>query len=310
MWSILCSFFPLLYNLNFSEGFLYMKLLLLSFAILFGSSAFSANRDNALGDLRFDFAAPVVYGVPSTPDPVNPVGSIVYDISTNTFKGLFNSGWGLITQGSSTSPTVHTYTSGTGSWSRPSGCLYIKVKMVGGGGGGGASGTASFGSASAGGASSFATLAAGGGGAGSQTTSATGGTASLGSGPLGTVIAGARGGGASFTNLSVVQIWGGMGGATPFSGAGGGGTDGAAGTDAVANSGSGGGGGGGGSLANTYSGSGGSAGGYVEAIISNFSAAPFSYAVGSAGSGASAGTSGSAGGNGSAGYIVVEEYYQ
>jgi hypothetical protein len=61
-------------------------------------------------------------------------------------------------------PTVQRFLSGSGTYSRPSGCLYIKVKAVGAGGGGGGSGTTAGSAAGDGGNTTFgASLTAGGG---------------------------------------------------------------------------------------------------------------------------------------------------
>lgn len=211
-------------------------------------------------------------------------------------------------------PTIQKFTSGSGTYTLPTGCLYIRVRLVGGGGGGGSSGTAAWGSASGGVASTFGTslLTANGGGAGSQSTGGTGGTATVNS-PATQVIAnaGVDGQGSHFNNGLTDQQPGGNGASTPLGGGGGGGAYGAAGRPATVNTGAGGGGGGGpaGSTSAFYSGSGGGAGAFIEAIITSPSAT-YSYAVGAKGSGGTAGTSGFAGGDGGSGYIIVEEYYK
>lgn len=215
-------------------------------------------------------------------------------------------------------PTVQKFTSGSGTYTKPLGVSYIKVKMVGGGGGGGGGGGTGATAGGSGGSSTFGTslLEATGGGGGTQGDNSTGGgistaggTASLGAGPIGTALSGGRGG--TNTYGSVASGAGGSGASSPFGGEGSGGHTNGSGTSAAVNTGSGGGGGGAGS-AGGYGGGGGSAGGYVEAIIS----APISsyaYAVGSAGTAGGAqtggGNNGAAGAAGGSGYIEVTEYY-
>jgi len=218
-------------------------------------------------------------------------------------------------------PTVQKFTTGSGTYTTPSGVQYIRVRMVGGGGGGGAASTTG-GAGGFGGNTTFGSslLVANGGGPGNSaqyggagTSGGSGGTASLGSGPIGTAITGGTGGpgmpgivGGSFYGSA-----GGNGGSSPFGGSGGGGSAATiTGQSASANSGSGGGGGGdNGSGAGNSSGSAGGAGGFVDAIITSPSST-YSYAVGSGGTnGAGNGTSGGSGGTGGSGYIEVTEFY-
>ncbi len=205
-------------------------------------------------------------------------------------------------------PTVQKFTSGTGTYVTPAGARHIRVRLIGGGGGGGPGGTGSYGSATAGGNTTFgSTIVVGNGGSqgvGAAAVGGAGGSASLGSGAVGTVLSGGTGHGGGFSSSAAFA--GGAGASSPF-GAGGPGTRGAAGA-AVANTGTGGGGGGCDVATNNLGGCGGGAGGYCDAIIIN-PAATYAYAVGAAGSGGSAGTSGYAGGNGGSGYIEVTEYY-
>jgi hypothetical protein len=100
-------------------------------------------------------------------------------------------------------PTVQKFTSGSGTYTRPSSPspLYIKVRMVGGGGGGSGSGTSgSAGAGGAGGDTTFGTtlLSAGGGSGGTAVgaggAGGAGGSSSLGTGPIGTALSGCRGG--------------------------------------------------------------------------------------------------------------------
>ena len=205
------------------------------------------------------------------------------------------------------SPTIQKFTSGSGTYTTPNGCKFIKVKMVGGGGGGGGSGNTGIGTGGTGGNTTFGTtllVANGGTGGSGSTITGTGGTASLGTGPIGTAIQGGSGSGINTSGP------GGSGAASPFGGAGGGGitsaTNTGTGSSAIANTGS----GGGGAGSTLNSGSGGGAGGFVEAIITSPSAT-YSYAVGAAGTGGTAGTGtpAAAGGAGGSGYIEVVEYY-
>jgi hypothetical protein len=202
-------------------------------------------------------------------------------------------------------PTVQTFTSGSGTYTTPANCLWLEVRMVGGGAGGQGSGTTGQGTGTSGGNTTF----------GSSFLTATGGAHSMGAGGTGTIASpaygqtftGGRGSGLTGNTPAGLQAQGGDGGTSMFGGAGGGTYDGA-GTAAAANSGSGGGGGGTNTTANNYSGGGGSAGGGVIAIVPSPSAS-YAYSVGSGGSGGAAGTNGYAGGAGGSGFIIVTEYY-
>ena len=205
-------------------------------------------------------------------------------------------------------PTVQKFTTGSGTYTKPLGVSWIKVKMVGGGGGGAGGGTSAPAGGN-GGVSTFGTsLLTANGGVGATQVGGAGGSASIAGAAIGTALSGGSGGGAGYA--AVASGWsGGSGAATPFGGSGGGGSGNAsAGLAGVANSGSGGGGGGSNDSAATLGGGGGGAGGYVEAII-NAPDVSYSYAVGAAGTAGTAGTSGSAGAAGGSGYIEVTEYY-
>jgi hypothetical protein len=208
-----------------------------------------------------------------------------------------------------TPPTIQKFTSGSGTYTTPANCKYIRVRMVGGGGGGAGSGTAGVGaSGGAGGNTTFGTsllVANGGGGATVAGAPGVGGTGSLGTGPIGSAIQGGGGGGYSDVASTSYYITGGMGGSSFFA-SGSGGTANAAAPAAPSNTGAGGGGGGGASGVGMRSGTGGGAGAYVEAIITNPSAT-YSYAVGAAGA---AGTGTTAGAPGGSGYLEVTEFYQ
>lgn len=198
---------------------------------------------------------------------------------------------------------THTlYTSGSGTYSLPTGCKAIRVRMVGGGGGGGGGGTGR-GAGTNGGNTTFGTsLLTANGGSGADA----GGDAGAAGSASGGILNFAGSAGLPESTLGTGAI-GGQGGGSAFGGEGFGGGIGAAGGNAAANSGSGG--GGGGSTASTTSaGGGGGAGGFVESLITS-PASSYAYAVGAAGSGGTAGTSGGIGGQGAAGIILIEEYY-
>lgn len=203
----------------------------------------------------------------------------------------------------------------TGTYTVPTGVLYIRVQMIGGGAGGLGSGTANrTTNATAGGNSTFGTalLTANGGALGvDQGAGGAGGTTTINSPAIGFGIPGGDGAGAQITSATGENLNGGQGGSGAFGGAGSGGGASSSGGAARSNSGAGGGGAGnGGSLANSAMGPGGGAGGYIDAIIYPAAGATYSYAVGAAGVGANAGTSGNPGGAGASGIIVVTEYYQ
>lgn len=210
------------------------------------------------------------------------------------------------------SPTVQKFTSGSGTYTTPSGVQFIRVRMVGGGGGGGGSGTAGGSAGGTGGTTTFGTslLTATGGTGGANNGSGaggSGGTATVTAGPI--VLLSLTGGSATGTYQipATVAPSGASGACSPFGGAGGGGFgNSSAGTAAVANTGSGGGGAGGSS--GVPNGAGGGAGGFIEVIIPSPSAS-YSTQIGAAGTAGTAGTSGNAGGAGGSGYIEVTEYY-
>jgi len=212
-----------------------------------------------------------------------------------------------------TLPTQQKFTTGSGTYTTPANCRYIKIRMIGGGGSGAGGGIPAPTSGTAGNATTFDTLSAGGGSAGNASggSGGAGGTNTFsgvglslqgGMGAPGPVYLGGsiNGGGG-----------GGNGGSGFFGGAGAGGHISNVGQNAAANSGGGGGGGGHSSsgVSIMYGGSGGGSGGYIEALI-NGPSATYSYAVGAAqttvGSGTTAGANG---GQGAAGIIIVEEYY-
>lgn len=207
------------------------------------------------------------------------------------------------------SPTVQRFTSGTGTYNRSAGVLYIRVRMVGGGGGGAGSGTSAGTSAGNGGSTTFGTslLTAGGGGLGNWMPAAgpgLGGSTTINSPAITNNSGAGNGNSGSGFATSGPQV-GGKGGDSCFGGGGvgPGGTN--AGSAGLANTGGGGGGAGSG---NGGPGAGGGSGGFLEAIIANPSSS-YSYAVGAGGTAGGAGPSGAAGGAGGSGYIEVTEYY-
>ena len=212
----------------------------------------------------------------------------------------------------SSTPTVQRFLSGSGTYTTPTNCSYIKVRMVGagsGGNGGGDGGTG--GSATAGGATTFGTslLTANGGAAGVISDGSAGGAVTVNAPAISLVaLTGGYGSSVDFYNSNAIANTAGASGGVSFFGGAGCGSAAGAGIAAIANSGSGGGGGGGNSVAGVVSGGGGGAGGYIEAIIVSPSAS-YAYAVGAGSAGGAAGTNGNAGGAGGSGIIIVEEYY-
>lgn len=185
-----------------------------------------------------------------------------------------SSQWQQMLFASSTAqPTRTVLTSGSGTYTPPSGCVRIYARLVGGGGGG----AGNSGNGTAGGSTTLGnSLTAGGGSAGTTSAAGAGGSASGGS----VNISGGAGAGGTANEI-------GPGGASAF------GSGYVPGTNSGA---------GGGSI-EAYGGGGGA---YLEAIISNPSA--MSYAVGAGGTGGS-GSPGFGGVPGAAGIIIIEEYF-
>ena len=201
--------------------------------------------------------------------------------------------------------TVQVFTSGSGTYTTPTGCKAISIRAIGGGGGGGGTGTGtSGGNGGNGGNTTFSTLTASGGTGGSGAGASIGGAGGAASG--GNVnISGGYGGGCN--GVIGFNLPGGNGGCGAFGG--GGGITASANNNASASATNSGSGGAGASIGTTTGGGcGGGAGGYVEFLISSPSAT-YSYAVGAGGSLGTAGTSGAAGGAGGSGLIIVMETY-
>lgn len=201
-------------------------------------------------------------------------------------------------------PQVTVYTSGSGTYTTPTGAKYLVVQMVGGGGGGAGGGQSSTaGVGTGGGTTTFGASLSAYGGLGAVQP-AGGGPSTV---PVGgdiNVKGSAGGSGIGLPNNIYTQ--GPPGGASVFGGAGNGGyvDVGVAGT-----AGSGGGGGGINTTAsNAYFGGGGGAGGYLQKTITSPSAT-YAYAVGAGGTAGTAGTTGYAGGAGGAGLIIVTAYF-
>lgn len=214
-----------------------------------------------------------------------------------------------------TRATRQVLTSGSSAtYTTPTNCRQIVVRMKAGGGGGNGSGNVdTVTSGGTGGDTIFNSIHAAGGTGGNIN-----GTAGQG-GSGGTGTASVRFPGATGIGCHL-QIWtatnfvfqggegGGLGGPSTAATA-----TSTAGAAAAANSGAGGAGGGIGSssqttLSSLHMGAGGGEGEYVELII-NSPAATYTYTIGAGGSGGTGGTSGAAGGAGGSGIIIVEEHY-
>lgn len=206
-------------------------------------------------------------------------------------------------------PTQQRLLSGSGAtYTRPTDCLYIRVREGAAGGGGGGSGNSgSGGTGTTGGDTSFGsfTTKGGVGGVGNATGAALGGAGGTGGSGTGLRLAGEAGSNSAVNNGGVNK--GADGGRNAFFGGAGKGGVNSSGGAAVPNTGCGGGGG----YAigtGTMGGTGGGAGESLEFIIVN-PAATYTYTVGTGGTGGAAGTSGNAGGAGGDGIIVVDEFY-
>ena len=207
-----------------------------------------------------------------------------------------------------TDVTFTSLTSGSGTYTVPTGCKTLWIRMVGGGGGGGGGGNnGTAGNGGIGGSTTFGTSLLTCTGGQGLTTSSNAGTATLNSPAIGIAAFGASGGGFGALITSAVYLTGGTGGASPFGGNGTGGAN-AGGGGGSANSGSGGAGGGNNGGAPAFSGGGGGSGGYIDAFITSPSAT-YSYAIGTGGTAGTAGTNGYAGGAGGSGVIYITEYY-
>lgn len=203
-----------------------------------------------------------------------------------------------------TTKTVQVFTSGSGTYTTPTGCKSIFIRMIGGGGGGQGSGT-SRGTGGTGGNTTFGgSLTATGGTGGSDAGFIAGGL------PTGGDI-NIRGGSAGGASGSLTAYYPGGGGGNGAFGGGGPppATGGNAGIAGATNTGGGGSGGASDGTSGAAAAAGGSAGGYLEKTISSPSAT-FSYAVGAGGTaGTGSGGSFANGGAGGSGVIIVQEFY-
>lgn len=218
----------------------------------------------------------------------------------------------VLTSAMFTAPTVQSFTSGSGTYTRPSSPtpLYLKIKMVGSGGGGAGGGSSGAGDGTTGTDTTFGSLTAGKGikAVAGNMVGAAGGTGTIGMGS-GFTIAGGQGGAAQASG-SVTYSVGAMGGISCFGGNGSPATGGNSNLASAAATNCGAGGAGGNATTtSSQSGAGGGAGAYVEAIVTSPSAT-YSYVVGAAGTGGAAGITGGTGAAGGSGIIIVEEYYQ
>jgi hypothetical protein len=207
-------------------------------------------------------------------------------------------------------PNVTTYTSGSGTYTTPTGAKWLQIEMCGGGGGGGGGGTTGATTGGAGANTTFGSslLICTGGSGGTTAASSNygfGGSATINSPATGLALSGGNGQGGAAYALS--GFWAGaVGAVNPFGGSGGSANN-NYGQSASSNTGAGGGGGGSNSNGGGYGGGGG-AGGYIKAIISSPSST-YSYAVGAGGTASTAGTNGYPGGLGAAGVIFITAYF-
>lgn len=188
-----------------------------------------------------------------------------------------------------------------GTYTTPTGALWLEIEGIGGGGGGCGSGTTP-GAAGTGTATTFGTgplLSSGTATACSTSNHGTGGTSS---GGFVNKIGGSGGDGSGAANTP-----GGGGCVGPY---GGGGAFGAlgGGVGGAASNNSGSGGGGAGAAATLPGGGGGACGGFFRAIIQSPNAT-YSYAIGGGGIGGTLGTGGAAGGAGGTGYLQIIPHF-
>lgn len=215
-------------------------------------------------------------------------------------------------------PTVQRFTTGSGTYTTPSGVKWIWVLAVGGGGGGGPTGTASSPGTigSAGGSTTFGSIVVCTGG-GAATVSAgsagggAGGTATVNSPAITVLNVNGQGGGAGmYDSGNSIQMPGGAGGNSMIGGGGqAGGVSGGASAGAP-NSGGGGSSAGRTNATGAQSGAAGGAGGGMICIVLGASlASTYTYAIGAGGAGGTAGGGGSAGLAGGSGGLTVQEFY-
>lgn len=268
-------------------------------ALALGDDAnFATTTATAIG-LKAPLASPALTGTPTAPTAT--AGTNTTQLATTQF---------VTTAVVNASPQTTVYTSGSGTYTVPSGARWLSVKMVGGGGGGATGHSDGSANGLAGTATTFGTGIASGGAGGFVNDNGGIGTAStMISGGVGVALAGGDGGpSAAPYGTGRAANEGGQGGSSAFGGAGAGrgGSNASSGGAGKANTGGGGGAGGGSNVPGTYAGGGGASGGYVECVIASPSAT-YSYAVGAGGAGGSNGST--AGGAGGSGVIYVVAYF-
>jgi hypothetical protein len=242
--------------------------------------------------------------------PIQKITSGIID-ETTTFANTAISGVITNTQLVSPGINIQVLTSGSGTYTVPTGTRYLMVEMVGGGGGGMCSDSSGGPAAGGtGGTTTFGTslLTCNGGVGGSYNGTNPGGTATINSPASGDSVTGSAGASPSIGfNTSLTYISGGMGGCSPFGGAGQGHWAANPGQPAAVNSGSGGGGAGVAAVA-AIPGGGGGSGGYIKAYITSPSST-YAYSIGAGGTGANAGVNGYAGGAGGSGVVIVTAFF-
>lgn len=203
-------------------------------------------------------------------------------------------------------PNVQVFTSGTGTYTTPTGAKWLLVVMVGGGGGGGSGSTANGNGGGNGGNTTFGgslTAYGGYGGGGNNTPAPAGGSIAQ---PVGGDLN--VWGGSGIQGLRVtdsIYVSGGTGGPSFYGSGGTGGFVGAGSSGAVYGSG---GGGGGVSALPASTGGAGAAGGYLQKTITS-PLATYTYSVGAGGTAGTVATGGYAGGAGAGGVIIVTAYF-
>jgi len=239
----------------------------------------------------------------------NLTGAIILATGDGTIQADYNktvSGkWTLPTaNGGAITPAITTYTSGSGTYTVPTGCAYLKIRMVAGGGGGGGTTAGSAGGSTTFGTSAYSCAGGSGGSIYQGTTDGTSAGGAGGSAPSGTVgyLAMAGQNGATGVNTSIgsenpVGAVGGRGADTLLGVGGIGGATGTVSPTAGVGYGS----GGGGYTTGTATAGGGGAGAYQEILITS-PASSYAYSVGSGGA---AGTNGGAG---AGGCIIIEAH--
>ncbi len=211
--------------------------------------------------------------------------------------------------------TVQTFLTGSGTYTTPTGALYLRVRMAGGGGGSGGTGTGSPTGGGAGGTSTFGsaflTCTGGSGGNAGSTSTSIGGQGGAG-GAIATGgdinFKGCDGSPGGFKATPVYNCLGGIGGGSVLFGGGMGVNSNNAATIANAPPANSGGGAPGTTGDSNKTGSGGGGGASCLEKIVTAPSTTYAYAVGAGGT-QGGGSSGDNGQQGAAGIIVVEEYY-